>query len=188
MTKTPRLRDKYLKEVVPQMEEDFGYKNTFAVPKVEKIVLNIGMGRAILDSKIMDKVAGDLELITGQRPVKTLAKKAISGFKIRAGMPVGLMVTLRGKKMYEFLDKLVSIVLPQVRDFRGVSPKSFDKAGNYNIGISEHTVFPEIEYENVDETYSLEISIITSAKNDEEGKKLLELLGMPFKADSSKEK
>lgn len=175
-----KLNEKYKKEAVPQLKEEFGYKNNLAVPRLEKVVINIGLGRAVADSKIFGQVEEDLKLITGQKPIKTYARKSISGFKIRQGMPIGLVVTLRKKRICDFLEKLINIVLPRMRDFRGIKSAAFDKSGNYNLGLSEHIVFPEIDYEKVTEIYGLEINIATTAKNREEAKRLLDLLGFPF--------
>jgi large subunit ribosomal protein L5 len=162
------------------MMTEFGYKNVMQVPKIEKIVVNIGLGEAIQNAKAIDAAVGDLSTITGQKPVVTRAKKSIAAFKLRAGMPIGAMVTLRGPRMYEFLDRLVSTALPRIRDFRGVSPNAFDGRGNYTLGLREQMVFPEIEYDRVDKTRGLELSIVTTATTDQEGRRLLALLGMPF--------
>ncbi len=176
-----RLKNKYKKEIIPKFKEDFGYKNNLQTPQVTKVVVNIGVGKFAKETKTLDQISHTLEKITGQKPISTYARKSIAGFKVRKGMAIGYMVTLRGARMYEFLDRLVSIVLPRIRDFKGLKPKAFDGKGNYNIGITEHTVFPEISYEDVQQTFGLEISIITSAFNNKEGKRLLELLGFPFK-------
>lgn len=176
-----RLKEKYINEVVPALMEKFKYKNIMEVPKVEKIVLNMGIGDAKDNPKSLEVAVEELTLIAGQRAVVTRAKKAISNFKIRAGMPVGARVTLRGERMYDFLDKLMNIALPRVRDFRGVSNTSFDGRGNYSLGIREQLIFPEIDYDKVDRVRGLDIAIVTTAKTDEEAKALLELLGMPFK-------
>jgi len=176
-----RLQELYRKEVIPQMKEKFGYKNDLAVPKVEKVVINLGTGPALKDAKLLDTMIENLKKIAGQIPIKRQAKKAISGFGIREGMVVGLKTTLRAKRMYHFLDKLANVVLPRVRDFKGIDPKGFDGHGNLSIGIKEHTVFPEIKAEDVEKIHGLEIAIITSAKTDKEGKELLKLLGFPFK-------
>src|ERR687897_3746119 len=175
-----RVRDRYNEEVVPALTSDFGYKNIYEVPKLQKIVLNIGLGEAIQNAKAIDAAVGDLTAITGQKPVVTRAKKSIAAFKLRAGMPIGAMVTLRGPRMYEFFDRLVSITMPRIRDFRGVSPNSFDGRGNYTMGLQEQIAFPEIDYDKIDKSRGLELSLVTSAKNDEEGRRLLSLLGMPF--------
>jgi large subunit ribosomal protein L5 len=176
-----RLKERYLDEIRPQMREEFKYRNDLEVPKLEKIVVNIGVGEAIANNRALDAAVGDLTAITGQKPVVTRAKKSIAAFRLRAGMPIGAMVTLRGDRMYEFLDRLMNIALPRVRDFRGVSPKSFDGRGNYTLGLREQLLFPEIEYDKVDKTRGMEVSIVTSAKSDEEGRRLLGLFGMPFR-------
>ncbi len=175
-----RLQERYRSDVVQQLMTEFGYKNVMQVPKVEKIVVNIGLGEAIQNAKAIDAAVGDLSTITGQKPVVTRAKKSIAAFKLRAGMPIGAMVTLRGPRMYEFLDRLVSTALPRIRDFRGVSPNAFDGRGNYTLGLREQIVFPEIDYDRIDKTRGLEMSIVTTAKTDQEGRRLLALLGMPF--------
>lgn len=177
---SPRLRDQYRAETVPALMEHFGYKNVMQVPQVKKIVLNVGLGEAVQNPRAIDAAVEDLSTITGQRPVVTRAKKSIAAFKLREGMPIGAMVTLRGPRMYEFLDRLISLALPRIRDFRGVSPNSFDGRGNYTLGLSEQLAFPEIDYDRIDRTRGLEMSIVTSARNDEEGRQLLSLLGMPF--------
>ncbi|MBE6113100.1 MAG: 50S ribosomal protein L5 [Phascolarctobacterium sp.] len=175
-----RLKDKYLNEVVPGLQEQFKYTNVMAIPKLDKVVINIGLGEAVANPKALDAALNDLTLITGQKPVVTRAKKSIAGFKLREGMPVGVKVTLRGDRMYEFVDRLVSVALPRVRDFRGVSPKSFDGRGNYSLGLKEQLIFPEIEYDKIDKLRGMEIIFATTAKTDEEGRALLKLLGMPF--------
>jgi large subunit ribosomal protein L5 len=162
--------------------EKFGYKNKMEVPKLEKVLVNMGLGEAIQNPKAIDAAVGDLRTITGQKPIVTRAKKSIAAFKLRAGMQVGAKVTLRGRRMYEFVDKLVNVVLPRVRDFRGVSPKSFDGRGNYSLGMKEQIIFPEIDYDKVDKVRGMDITFVTSAKNDEEARELLRLLGMPFRA------
>ena len=177
-----RLRSRYQQEVAPQIAKDFGIRNPMAVPRVEKIVLNMGMGEAIANSKILDTAVDELRSISGQKPVITKAKKSIASFKLRQGMPIGAMVTLRGDRMYEFLDRLVSVALPRVRDFRGVSPKAFDGRGNYTIGIREQLIFPEIDFNKVDKLRGMNISIVTTAKNDEQARALLKALGMPFRS------
>jgi large subunit ribosomal protein L5 len=176
-----RLKEKYLKEVVPSMMKQFGYKNIMQVPKLEKVVINMRVGQAAQDPKLLDGAVRDLSLISGQKPVVTRAKKSVSNFKIRTGMRIGAKVTLRGDRMYEFLDKLFNIVLPRVRDFSGVSPSSFDGRGNYAMGLREQLVFPEIEYDKIDRIRGMDIIITTTAKTDEEGKALLKMLGMPFR-------
>jgi large subunit ribosomal protein L5 len=175
-----RIFDNYKSDVIPQLMTEFGYKNVMQVPKLEKIVVNIGLGEAIQNAKAIDAAVGDLGAITGQKPVVTRAKKSIAAFKLRAGMPIGAMVTLRGQRMYEFLDRLTAVTMPRIRDFRGVNPNSFDGRGNYTLGLREQIVFPEIDYDKVDKTRGLEMSFVTTAKNDEEGRRLLTLLGMPF--------
>jgi large subunit ribosomal protein L5 len=175
-----RLRDRYTSEIRPQLREEFSYRNDLEVPKVEKIVVNIGVGEAIANNRALDAAIGDLTLITGQKPVVTRAKKSVAAFRLRAGMPIGTMVTLRGDRMYEFLDRLLNTALPRVRDFRGVSSKSFDGRGNYSLGLREQLIFPEIEYDKIDKSRGMEVSIVTTAKTDEEGRRLLTLLGMPF--------
>jgi large subunit ribosomal protein L5 len=177
-----RLKDKYKEEVVPSMIKKFGYKNVMQVPKLEKVVVNMGLGEAIQNSKIIDAAVNDIMTITGQRPVVTKAKKSIAAFKLRAGMTVGAKVTLRGDRMYEFVDKLFNIALPRVRDFRGISPKSFDGRGNYSLGIKEQLIFPEIEYDKIDKVRGMDIIFVTTAKTDEEARELLRLMGMPFRA------
>ena len=176
-----RLKQKYQKEVVPALQKEFGYKNVMAVPKVEKVVVNMGLGEATANAKIIDTGADELARITGQKPVTRRAKKSIAAFKVRKGMPIGTMVTLRGERMWEFLDRLMNIALPRVRDFKGVSPKGFDGRGNYSIGLREQIVFPEIDYDQVDKLRGLEVSIVTSARNDAEGYALLKQFGMPFR-------
>jgi large subunit ribosomal protein L5 len=176
-----RLRDKYEKEVVPAMMEKFNYKNPMEIPRLEKIVINMGVGEAKENPKALDAAVNDLSLIAGQKPVITKAKKSVAAFKIRAGMPIGAKVTLRGNRMYEFLDKLINIALPRVRDFRGVSPKSFDGRGNFAIGVREQLIFPEIDYDKIDKIRGMDIIITTTAKTDEEARELLSLMGMPFR-------
>ena len=176
-----RLRERYQKEVAPQIAKDFSIRNPMAIPRVDKIVLNMGMGEAIANSKILDTAVDELRAISGQKPVITKAKKSIASFKLRQGMAIGVMVTLRGDRMYEFLDRLVSVALPRVRDFRGVSPKAFDGRGNYTIGIREQLIFPEIDFNKVDKLRGMNISIVTTARNDEQARALLKGLGMPFR-------
>jgi len=176
-----QLKEFYVKEVVPKLKETFKYKNIMEVPRLEKVVLNMGLGAAIQDVKILDSASAELQLIAGQHPVITRAKKSIAAFKLREGMPIGCMVTLRRIRMYDFFYKLVNIALPRVRDFRGLSGKAFDGRGNYSLGIKEQIIFPEIDYDKIDRIKGLNISVVTSAKTDEEGKELLRLLGMPFK-------
>ena len=176
-----RLKERYNKEIVPQLIKKYGYKNIMEVPRVNKIVLNLGMGESLANPKAMEAAGKDLAAIAGQHAVVTKAKKSIAAFKLREGTPIGMMVTLRNKRMYEFLDKLVSVVLPRIRDFQGVPRDAFDGQGNYSLGMKEQIVFPEIEYDKVDKTRGLEITIVTSAKTDEDGRHLLEAIGMPFK-------
>jgi len=178
-----RLKDKYREEVTPALMEQGGYKNIMEVPRLEKVVLNIGVGEAITNAKALEAAEGDLAAISGQHPVTTRAKKSIAAFRLRAGMPIGLMVTLRGERMYNFFDKMVNAVLTRVREFQGVSRDSFDGRGNYTLAFREQIVFPEIEYDKVDKVRGLEVSIVTTAKTDEEGRQLLGLLGMPFVTD-----
>ncbi|WP_300409496.1 50S ribosomal protein L5 [Lagierella sp.] len=178
---TSRLVEKYRNEVIPAMTEQFGYRNVMEVPKIDKIVINVGLGSSKENPKAVESAVKDIQIITGQKPVITKAKKSIANFKLREGMSVGVKVTLRGSKMYDFLDKLVSISLPRVRDFRGVSATSFDGRGNYSLGIKEQLIFPEIEYDMVDEIRGMDIVVVTTANTDEESKKLLELMGMPFR-------
>jgi len=177
-----RLRERYRNEIVPQLMRDLGYTNVFAVPRLEKIVLNMGIGEASQNAKLLDSGVEELTAIAGQKPVVTKARKAISNFKLREGMPIGVMVTLRGTRMYEFLDRLVSVALPRVRDFRGVPDRSFDGRGNYSLGIREQVIFPEINLDKVDRIKGLTVVICSSAKTDAEGKALLRALGMPFRA------
>lgn len=176
----PRLREKYENEVIQAMREKFGYKSIMEVPKVEKIVINMGVGDAKENSKLLDAAVKDITTITGQKAVVTKAKKSVSNFKIRQGMPIGCKVTLRGTKMYEFADKLFNVALPRVRDFKGVSSKAFDGRGNYSLGVKEQLIFPEIEYDKVEKVRGMDIIFVTTAKTDEEAKELLRLLGMPF--------
>ena len=176
----PRLREKYDNEVMQAMREKFGYKSIMEVPKVEKIVINMGVGDAKENSKLLDAAVKDLTIITGQKAIVTRAKKSVSNFKIRQGMPIGCKVTLRGAKMYEFADKLFNVALPRVRDFKGVSGKAFDGRGNYSLGVKEQLIFPEIEYDKVEKVRGMDIIFVTTAKTDEEAKELLRLLGMPF--------
>lgn len=177
-----RLKEKYLTEVVPQLKARLNYDNIMQVPELEKIVLSIGLGEAIQNPKALEAAEGDLATISGQHPVITRAKKSVASFKLRTGMPIGVMVTLRGKRMYDFFDRLVNVALPRFRDFHGVSRDSFDGRGNYNLGIREQIVFPEINYDKVDKVRGLQVTIITTAKNDNEAMSLLELMGMPFRS------
>ncbi len=176
-----RLKERYTKEVAPAISKEFSITNPMAIPRLEKIVINMGMGEATANAKVLDTATDELRAITGQKPVITKAKKSIASFKLRQGMPIGVMVTLRGDRMYEFLDRLVSIALPRVRDFRGVSPKAFDGRGNYTLGIREQLIFPEIDFNKVDRTRGMNISIVTTARNDEQARSLLRSLGMPFR-------
>ena len=176
-----RLEEKYLTEVIPQLKARLGYGNVMQLPELKKIVLSIGLGEAIQEAKALETAEKDLATISGQHPVTTRAKKSISAFKLRAGVPVGMMVTLRGRRMYDFFDKLVNVVLPRFRDFRGLSRDSFDGRGSYSLGIKEQIVFPEIDYDKVDKIRGLEVTIVTTAKNDDEARTLLELMGMPLR-------
>jgi large subunit ribosomal protein L5 len=176
-----RLKDRYQKDIALALSKEFGIENPMAVPKLEKIVINMGMGEAIANSKVLDTAADELRSIAGQKPVVTKAKKSIASFKLRQGMPIGVMVTLRGDRMYEFLDRLITVALPRVRDFRGVSPRAFDGRGNYTLGVREQLIFPEIDFNKVDKTRGMNISIVTTARNDEQARALLKGLGMPFR-------
>jgi large subunit ribosomal protein L5 len=176
-----RLKAKYQKEVVPALQKEFGYKNVMAVPKIEKVVVNMGLGEATSNAKIIDTGADELARITGQKPVVRRAKKSIAAFKVRKGQPVATMVTLRGERMWEFLDRLMSIALPRVRDFKGVSPRGFDGRGNYTLGLRDQLLFPEIDYMKVDKARGMNVSVVTTAKTDEEARKLLQFIGMPFR-------
>ncbi|HLL72586.1 MAG TPA: 50S ribosomal protein L5 [Pyrinomonadaceae bacterium] len=176
-----RLKERYQKEIAPALAKEFNITNPMATPRLEKIVINMGLGEAISNSKIIDTAADELSAIAGQKPVTTKAKKSIASFKLREGMPIGSMVTLRGDRMYEFLDRFVSVALPRVRDFRGVSPKAFDGRGNYTLGIRDQLIFPEIDFNKVDKTRGMNISIVTTARNDEQARALLKALGMPFR-------
>ncbi|MGH2485578.1 MAG: 50S ribosomal protein L5 [Ktedonobacterales bacterium] len=178
---TPRLREKYRQEVMPALQKEFGFANVMQIPALHKVVINIGMGEAIQNAKAMDNAVRDLADITGQRPVVTKAKRSVAAFKLREGMPIGCMVTLRGRHMYDFLDKLVNVALPRLRDFQGISGDAFDGRGNYTLGIREQLVFPEISYDKIDKVRGMEITVVTTARTDEEGRRLLGLLGMPFK-------
>ena len=178
-----RLKDKYVAEVVPALKKEFGYKNVMAVPKIEKVVVNMGLGEATSNAKIVDTGADEIARITGQKPVTRRAKKSIAQFKVRKGQPIATMVTLRGERMWEFLDRLVSIALPRVRDFKGVSPKGFDGRGNYTLGLRDQLLFPEIDYMKVDKARGMNVSVVTTAKTDEEARKLLQFIGMPFRAE-----
>jgi len=176
-----RLKEKYQKEVVRALQKEFGYKNVMAVPRIDKVVVNMGLGEATANAKLIDTGADELARITGQKPVTRRAKKSIAAFKVRKGMPIASMVTLRGERMWEFLDRLMSIALPRVRDFKGVSPKGFDGRGNYTLGLRDQLLFPEIDYMKVDKARGMNVSVVTTAKTDEEGRKLLQFIGMPFR-------
>jgi large subunit ribosomal protein L5 len=176
-----RLKERYDKEVAPALKKEFGYTNVMAIPKLQKIVVNMGLGEATQNAKIIDTGADEVARITGQKPVATRAKKSIAQFKVRQGMPIGSMVTLRGDRMWDFLDRLIAVALPRVRDFRGVSAKGFDGRGNYTLGLKDQLLFPEIDYMKVDKARGMNISVVTTAKSDEESRKLLQLLGMPFR-------
>jgi len=176
----PRLKERYKEEIVPVMMQEFGYKNVMQTPRVEKVTLNVGAGEAVQNAKALDAASSDIATITGQHPVITRAKRSIANFKLREGMPIGVMVTLRGDYMWEFLDRMLNATLPRIRDFQGVSPNSFDGRGNYSLGIREQVIFPEIEYDKIDKIRGMQITLCTTARTDEEGQRLLELLGMPF--------
>jgi large subunit ribosomal protein L5 len=176
----PRLKDRYRKEVVPALMEEFGYRNVMEVPRLQKIVVNVGLGEALQDVKALDAAARDIATITGQKPIITRAKKSIAGFKLREGNPIGVKVTLRGNRMYDFLDRMCNVALPRRRDFRGVSPDSFDGRGNYTLGFREQLVWPEIDYDSIDKIRGMEVTIVTTAKTDEEARRLLQRFGMPF--------
>ena len=176
-----RLKERYENEVIPALKKEFGYDNAMAIPKLQKVVVNMGLGEATQNAKIVDTGVDELGKITGQKAVVTRAKKSIAQFKVRQGMPIGTMVTLRGERMWDFLDRLISVALPRVRDFRGVSPKGFDGRGNYTLGLKDQLLFPEIDYMKVDKARGMNISVVTTAKTDEESRKLLQLLGMPFR-------
>ena len=177
------LRQRYHAEIVPAMQREFTYANPMQIPRVEKIVVNIGLGEAIANAKALDAAVGDLTTITGQKPIVTRAKRSIAQFRLRTGMPIGAKVTLRGQRMYDFLERTLALALPRIRDFRGIPTRSFDGRGNFSLGLREQLVYPEIDYDKIDRLRGLEISIVTTAKTDEEGRKLLELLGMPFQAN-----
>ena len=177
-----RLQEKYQKEVVPALTEKFGYKNVVQLPKIEKIIINMGVGEAVGNPKALDSAVSDLTIISGQKPLLTRAKKSLAAWKLREGMPIGCKVTLRGVRMYQFLDKFMNVALPRVRDFRGVSDKAFDGRGNYAVGLKEQLIFPEIEYDKIDKIRGMNIVIVTTAQTDEEARELLKLMGMPFKA------
>lgn len=177
---TPRLKERYVEQVAPALAEQLGYANPHQVPRFEKIVLNMGVGAAVQDSKVLDAATGDLATISGQKPAITRAKKSIASFKIRQGMPIGCKVTLRGDRMWEFMDRLLSTALPRIRDFRGINPKSFDGRGNYSLGVTEQLIFPEIDYDKVDRVRGLDITFVTTAKTDEDCRALLDAFGFPF--------
>ena len=178
-----RLKERYEKEVAPALKKEFGYANTMAIPKIRKVVINMGLGEATSNAKIVDTAADELSKISGQKAAVRRAKKSIAAFKVREGMPVGAMVTLRGERMYEFLDRLVSIALPRVRDFKGISPRGFDGRGNYTLGLRDQIIFPEIDYMKVDKARGMNVSVVTTAKTDEEARKLLQLIGLPFRSN-----
>jgi large subunit ribosomal protein L5 len=177
------LRLRYRQEAMPALQREFGYPNPMQIPRLEKVVVNIGLGEAIQNAKALDAAVGDLTQITGQKPIVTRAKRSIAQFRLRTGMPIGAKVTLRGQRMYDFLERTMRLALPRIRDFRGITPRSFDGRGNFSLGLREQLVFPEIDYDKIDRLRGMEISIITTARTDEEGRKLLELLGMPFQAN-----
>ena len=176
-----RLKERYKEEIVPTLMKEFGYRNVMEVPRLEKIVVNVGVGEALQNAKALDHAVQDIATITGQRPIVTRAKKSIAGFKLRAGNPIGVMVTLRGQRMYDFFERLVHVAMPRRRDFRGVSPDAFDGRGNYTVGLREQLVWPEIDYDSIDKVRGMGITIVTTAKTDEEARRLLELMGMPFR-------
>jgi large subunit ribosomal protein L5 len=176
----PRLQERYREEIVPALMKEFGYKNVMQTPRLEKVTLNVGLGEAVQNAKALDAASSDVATVTGQHPVITRAKKSIANFKLREGMPIGVTVTLRGSRMWEFLDRALNAALPRIRDFQGVSPNSFDGRGNYSMGIREQVIFPEIEYDKIDKVRGMQLTICTTAKTDEEGQRLLEMLGMPF--------
>jgi large subunit ribosomal protein L5 len=177
----PRLQERYEQEVMPALQKEFTYDNVMRTPALHKVVINIGMGEAIQNPKTMEAAERDLTTITGQHPVQTKAKRSVAAFKLREGMKIGVMVTLRGRRMYDFMDKLMNVALPRLRDFQGVSPDSFDGRGNYTLGLKEQLVFPEVEYDSIDKVRGMEVTIVTTARTDEEGRRLLQLLGMPFR-------
>jgi len=183
MSRMPRLKERFLSEVVPAMQREFGYQNVMQVPRLVKVVVNVGLGEALQNVKALDAAAKDIATITGQKPIITRAKKSIATFRLREGNPIGVKVTLRGKRMYDFLDRLFNIALPRTRDFRGVSPDAFDGRGNYTLGLREQLVWPEIDYDAIDKVRGMEITIVTTAKTDDEARYLLKLLGMPFRRD-----
>jgi large subunit ribosomal protein L5 len=176
----PRLKERYKEEVLPVLMKEFGYRSVMEAPRMDKVTVNVGLGEAVANAKALDAASNDVATITGQHPVITKAKKSIANFKLREGMPIGVMVTLRGDRMWEFLDRTLNASLPRIRDFQGLSPNSFDGRGNYSLGLREQMIFPEIEYDKIDKVRGLQLTFCTTARNDEEGKRLLELLGMPF--------
>jgi len=176
-----RLHDRYLNEIAPALQQKFAYKNVMQIPKIDKIVINMGVGEAVQNSKAIDSAVGDLMKIAGQKPIVTRAKKSIAAFKLRAGMPIGCKVTLRGQRMYEFMDRLLNVALPRVRDFRGISAKAFDGRGNYTLGIKEQLIFPEMEYDKIDKLRGMDVVFVTTAKTDEEARELLRGFGMPYR-------
>ena len=178
---SPRMRRQYLEEVVPVLVKEFRYSNAMQVPRLEKVILNVGLGEAVQNARAIDAATADIRTISGQQPIVIRARKSVAAFKLRAGMPIGIKATLRGRRMWEFCDKLVNVALPRIRDFRGVDPKSFDGHGNYTLGLREQLVFPEIDYDKIDKLRGLEVCIVTTAKTDEEGRALLTHLGMPFR-------
>jgi len=180
----PRLKEEYFEEIVPELVERFSYKNRLQAPRLEKIIINMGVGEGVTNPKSVDSAAKDMAKITGQRPLVIRAKRSVAGFRLRTGMTVGCKVTLRGDRMYEFLDRLLSIALPRVRDFRGLSRRSFDGRGNYSLGIEEQLIFPEIDYDEIDKVRGMDVTVVTSASSDDEGEALLEMMGFPFKNDS----
>lgn len=180
----PRLKKRYREEVAPALIEEFSYANKMQAPRVEKVILNIGLGEATQDSKVLDAASTDIATISGQKPVITRARRSIANFKVREGNAIGVMVTMRGSQMWEFLDRLLNATLPRIRDFRGVSPKAFDGRGNFSLGVQEQLIFPEIDYDKIDRVRGMQINIVTSARTDEEGTRLLELLGMPFSKET----
>jgi len=180
MSYTPRLKEKYAQDIISELTEKFGYKTVMRVPKLQKIVLSQGMGDAVADKKLIDNAVLELSKIAGQKAIQTLSKKDVSNFKLRKGMPIGTKVTLRGNKMYEFLDRFISIALPRTRDFKGISPKGFDGRGNFNLGVKEHIIFPEIDIDKVNKILGMDVTFVTSADSDEEGKALLDVFGFPF--------
>ncbi len=177
-----RLKEKYLNEVVPALTEKFGYKNVMEIPKIDKVIINMGVGEAVGNPKVLDSAVSDMTLIAGQKPILTRAKKSLAVWKLREGMPIGAKVTLRGVRMYQFMDKFMNVALPRVRDFRGINAKSFDGRGNYSMGLKEQLIFPEIEYDKIDKIRGMNIIVVTTAKTDEEARELLKLMGMPFSA------